>query len=209
MAKTKIYFKGQEYEIDEQLLAEAAAAIQERLVALSGGSEEPSAPVKNEYGFYYNVLYESESEGYDPIMFCEDGYFYECFDEDGKLYNGADKEYTYDEATRTADVRTTGRAYTFSEDGNTCTLVDDEIGSIVYTANPAVVVQLDQPLYGVEYEYEGTVFIFNEDGTATVDGEDVTYRKLEKNSVYIMGHFYTDCLFSLDGTAIYAFHEGE
>lgn len=48
MAKIKIYFKGEAYEVEEQLLASSVSTLKQTLTALSGGAVTPDVPSEPE-----------------------------------------------------------------------------------------------------------------------------------------------------------------
>jgi hypothetical protein len=67
MAKTKIYFKGKEYKIEEQLLAEATSAIQERLETIADEADT----------FFGATFSDGAVLSWDEVLLPENGIKYE------------------------------------------------------------------------------------------------------------------------------------
>ena len=193
----KVVVGGVEYGVDS---AKVSGAMTELEAALGGLQSEDggNVPLKNKYGFYYNMPYVGKINGSDnAIIFYEEGTFHELgimslFDMTksqpaafSEMTAGSSIPFVYDEENKViTDAFGFGVAFSVSEDG--MSLTGSAVSDGTFVVNGAC------PCHGIYYgrqyvSQNGHTIIFNEDNTALA-----TYNGNSKHIDYVHWTTYND-----------------
>lgn len=199
----KVVVNGVEYGVDSDKMSATITALETVFGNLSGGSNVPSDPEKNEYGFYYNVPYVVKFDwATTAFVFNRDAQAYTfTFQEEYHdfIRDEAPYSYTYDEVTNTATDEY-GYVYEFSDDGCSFSVAG-------YTGIADTTIKPHPIHFGYKYiSQNGDEVVLNKDGriTLTRNGISDTVAKNQWINEY-RGYIGGTYLFvtSIDGETLY------